>query len=75
MSKLTKETVLFVALMIINMIISILITNLLGIYNTIIIKTFSLMYGDITWEVIFFFVLSLIEVSVYYLYKYFRVEG
>lgn len=72
MSRQVKEMVLFVALVAINMIISVIITNLLGIYNTIIIRTFSLTYGDITWEVIIFFGLSLIEISVYSLYKYFR---
>lgn len=72
MSRQIKETVLFVVLVAINMIISVIITNLLGIYNTIIIKTFSLIYGDITWEVIIFFGLALIEISVYSLYKYFR---
>ena len=44
-----------------NTIIAFTITGLLGVTNTIIIKSFSAIYGDITWEVVIFMVLMLIE--------------
>lgn len=54
-----KELLVVVIFSIINIALSFIITNLLGITNTIIIKTFSAIYGDITWEVIIFMGLSL----------------
>ena len=60
-----KEIIGVVIVGIINTIIACTITNFLGIYNTIILKTFSLMYGDITWEVVIFMGLSLIEAILY----------
>ena len=55
-----KELAIFIILSIINIIISFAITNFLGITNTVVFKTLSLIYGDITWEVIIFMGLSLI---------------
>lgn len=50
---------------IINTIIAFTITGLLGVTNTIIIRSFSAIYGDITWEVVIFMVLMLIESIIY----------
>lgn len=60
-----KEVIGVVIFGIINTIIACAITNFLGIYNTIILKTFSVIYGDITWEVVIFMVLSFIEAILY----------
>ena len=49
----------------INTFIAFAITNFLGISNTIILRTFSAIYGDITWEVVIFMGLSLIEACIY----------
>lgn len=49
----------------INTFIALAITNFLGIYNTIILRTFSVLYGDITWEVVIFMGLSLVESIIY----------
>lgn len=46
-----------------------LITNLFGISNTVVFRTYSAISGEITWEVIIFFALSLIEAIIYEIYK------
>lgn len=62
MSKLElKELIIIMILSLINIIIAFKITNLLGITNIIIIRTFSVMYGNITWEVVIFLGLLFIE--------------
>jgi hypothetical protein len=42
---------------IIDMAITFSITTYLGIVNTVILRTFTFTYGDITWEVIIFLLL------------------
>ena len=64
MSK-VREIFLIIIFAIINIIISFFITNLLGISNTVVFRTYSTMSGDITWEVIIFLVLSLTEAIIY----------
>jgi hypothetical protein len=60
-----KEIIGIVVFGTINTLIALAITNFLGIYNTIVFKTFSVLYGDITWEIIIFFALSLFEAIIY----------
>ena len=60
-----KELIAIIIFSIINTFIAFTITKLLGISNIIIFRTFSAMYGDITWEVIIFMGLSLIEAITY----------
>lgn len=60
-----KEIIGVVIFGTINTFIAFAITNFLGIYNTIILRTFSVMYGDITWEVVIFMGLSLLEATIY----------
>ena len=60
-----KELSFMIVFCIINSIIAFVITTALGITNTIIIKSFSTIYGDITWEVVIFMGLMLIESLIY----------
>lgn len=60
-----KELIAIIIFSIINTFIAFSITNLLGISNIIVFRTFSAIYGDITWEVIIFMGLSLIEAIIY----------
>lgn len=60
-----KEIICVVIFGVINTFIAFTITNFLGISNTIILKTFSVIYGDITWEVVIFLGISLIEATIY----------
>lgn len=60
-----KELSFMIVFCIINSIIAFVITGALGITNTIIIKSFSTIYGDITWEVVIFMGLLLIESIIY----------
>lgn len=69
MSK-VKEIFLIIIFAIINIVLAFTITKLLGISNTIIFRSFSAMYGDITWEVIIFFIFSIIEAIVYECFKH-----
>ncbi len=55
-----KELLVIVIFSIINAAISIIITGFLGMSNTVVLKTYSVIYGDITWEVIIFMGLSLV---------------
>lgn len=66
MSKLElKEMIGVVIFGIINTYIAFAITNFLGISNTIILRTASVIYGDITWEVVIFMGISLIQAAIY----------
>ena len=67
MSKLKELLVIFIFAMI-NMAIAFSITHLFGISNMVIFKSYALTFGDITWEFLFFMILSLIEA---YIYEYF----
>ena len=60
MSKI-KEIFVVIIVAIINIIIAFSLTNLLGISNIVLFRTYTAMSGDITWEVIIFLTLSLIE--------------
>lgn len=60
-----KETVGGVMFLIINAIISFVITGLLGISNIVIYHSLTALPGDITYEVIIFMALSLIGASIY----------
>lgn len=68
MSK-VREIFVIIIFAITNIIISFLITNLFGISNTVVFRTYSAISGEITWEVIIFFSLSLIEAIIYEIYK------
>jgi len=68
MSK-VREIFVIIIFAITNIIISFLITNLFGISNTVVFRTYSAISGEITWEVIIFFALSLIEAIIYEIYK------
>lgn len=68
MSK-VREIFVIIIFAITNILISFLITNLFGISNTVVFRTYSAISGEITWEVIIFFALSLIEAIIYEIYK------
>ena len=68
MSK-VKETFVVIICAIINIIIAFSITTLLGISNIVLFRTYTAMSGDITWDVIIFLTLSLIEAIIYEIYK------
>ena len=68
MSK-VKETFAIIIFATINTIIAFFITNLLGISNIVVLRTYTAISGDMTWEVIIFLALSLIECTIYELYK------
>ncbi len=57
---------------ILNIIIAFTITKILGISNIILLKTYMLTFGNVTFEVIIFLFLSLIEIILYELYKYLK---
>ena len=65
MAKNIKESITILSIYISNIIIAFLITNILGISNTIIINSMSMMYNHITIEVIIILFLTLLEISIY----------
>ena len=65
MKKETKELFLFIAISIKNIFIALLFTVIFGIYNTVIFRTMTYTYGDITWEVVIFIGLSLFDCILY----------
>lgn len=65
MKRNVKEFILILTCYIINIIIAFYITNILGIVNVVVLRSFSVLYGDITWEVIIVMLLSLIEGIIY----------
>ena len=69
-----KEVIGIIIFAIINISIAYLITTNLGIANTVVVRTFSALYSEITWEVIIFLGLSLIE-SIIYEYKPIRIKN
>ena len=69
-----KEVIGIIIFSIINISIAYLITTNLGIANTVVVRTFSALYSEITWEVIIFLGLSLIE-SIIYEYKPIRIKN
>lgn len=60
-----KQLIIIIIISLINIGIAFSITSLCGITNTIIIKTFTVINNEITWEIIIFWILSLIETSSY----------
>ena len=69
MSKIRK-IYLPIILLIINTIISFFIPYLLGISNTIIFSSLCYIVGDITYEIVIFFCLSIVEyIFLNYYYK------
>lgn len=60
-----KELIAIIIFSIINTFIAFSITSFLGISNIVVFGTFTAMYGDITWEVIIFMGLSLLEALIY----------
>lgn len=60
-----RQMIILLLFGIINIIISFAITNFLGISNVVLFTTHTAMGGDITWEVIIFLFLLLIEAIIY----------
>lgn len=67
-----KELFSILFFSILNIIIAFTITKILGISNIILLKTYMLTFGNVTFEVIIFLFLSLIEIILYELYKYLK---
>ena len=65
----TKDLIIFIIFSIINISIAYMITSYFGIQNIILYQSLSAMQYTITYEVIIFFVLSLVEATIYH-YKY-----
>ena len=65
MIKKKKEFIAILIFYLINIIIAFYITNMLGIVNVVVLKSMSILYGEITWEVIIVMSLSLIESIIY----------
>lgn len=61
----TKELILFIVISIKNIFISSIFTALFGIYNTVILRTMTFTFGDITWEVVIFLGLTLLDCILY----------
>ena len=68
MSK-VREIFAIIIFGIINTIIAFSITSLLGVSNIVLFRTYTATFGDMTWEVIIFLALSLVEASIYELYS------
>ena len=64
-----KDLLIFIIFSIINISIAYMITSYFGIQNIILYQSLTAMQYTITYEVIIFFVLSLVEATVYH-YKY-----
>ena len=60
-----KEIIGFIIFSIVNIVIACIVTSSLGIYNTVVLKTFSVVYGNITWELIIVIGLTIIEALFY----------
>lgn len=67
-----KELFSILFFSILNIIITFTITKILGISNIILLKTYMLTFGNVTFEVIIFLFLSLIEIILYELYKHLK---
>lgn len=64
-----KDLIIFIIFSIINISIAYMITSYFGIQNIILYQSLTAMQYTITYEVIIFFVLSLVEASIYH-FKY-----
>lgn len=60
-----KQFLFIILFITISLIISFSITYSLGIPNTVIYRSVTSMFSEITWEIVIFMVLSLIESSIY----------
>lgn len=66
MSNTKIKQLLFIILFVtINLVISFSITYSLGITNTVIYRSVTSMISEITWEMVIFILLALIESSIY----------
>lgn len=66
MSNTKIKQLLFIVLFVtINLVISFSITYSLGITNTVIYRSVTSMISEITWEMVIFILLALIESSIY----------
>lgn len=61
----TKEFILFIVISIKNIFITLMCTIVFDIYNTVILRTMTFIYGDITWEVVIFLGLTLLDCIFY----------
>lgn len=64
-----KDLLIFIIFSIINISIAYMITSYFGIQNIILYQSLTAMQYTITYEVIIFFVLSIVEATIYH-YKY-----
>jgi len=64
-----KESVYIITFCIVNIILSFVICNSLGISNIVILKTYSVIYSEVTYEVVIFWVLSIYGSSIYEYFK------
>lgn len=64
-----KDLLIFIIFSIINISIAYMITSYFGIQNIILFQSLTAMQYTITYEVIIFFVLSIVEATIYH-YKY-----
>ena len=64
-----KDLIIFIIFSIINISIAYMITSYFGIQNIILYQSLTAMQYTITYEVIIFFVLSIVEATIYH-YKY-----
>lgn len=64
-----KDLIIFIIFSIINISIAYMITSYFEIQNIILYQSYTAMQYTITYEVIIFFVLSLVEATIYH-YKY-----
>ena len=64
-----KDLIIFIIFSIINISTAYMITSYFGIQNIILYQSLTAMQYTITYEVIIFFVLSLVEASIYH-FKY-----
>lgn len=64
-----KQFLFIVLFVTINLVISFSITNSLGIFNTIIYCSLISMISEVTWEMVIFMSLALIESGIYEVVK------
>ena len=64
-----KDLLIFIIFSIINISLAYMITSYFGIQNIILYQSLTAMQYTITYEVIIFFVLSIVEATIYH-YKY-----
>lgn len=60
-----KQFLFIILFIIINLVIAFSITNSLGIFNTVIYRSFTSMISEITYEMVIFMGLALIESGIY----------